>query len=103
MEGNLRDRQPGIFDLCCCRRAEVAVNATVKEPTSYDAGLKDPQQRQRWIEGDKKWSATALSISKLTSVPYSEPEQAVKNTKCNTHTTNLEIQTKAKLNILRQF
>jgi hypothetical protein len=29
------------------------LDTTVKEPTSYDVGSKDPQQRQHWIEGDE--------------------------------------------------
>ena len=28
------------------------LDTSVKEPGSYDAGLKDPQQRKHWIDGD---------------------------------------------------
>jgi hypothetical protein len=46
----------------------------VKEPTSYDAGLKDPQQRQHWIEGDGVERKRIIDFAAYTKVPYAEAE-----------------------------
>jgi hypothetical protein len=40
----------------------------------HDAGLKDPQQRQHWIDGDGVERKRIIDFEAYTSVPYAEAE-----------------------------
>jgi hypothetical protein len=46
------------------------LGTAVKEPTPYDAGLKDPQQRQHWLDGDGVELNRIIGFEAYTSVPY---------------------------------
>ena len=46
----------------------------VKEPGSYEAGLKDPQQRQHWLGGDGVERKRLIDFEAYDPVPYSEAE-----------------------------
>ena len=50
------------------------LDTAVKEPASYNAGLKDPQQRQHWIDGDAVERKRTIDFKAYTSVPYAEAE-----------------------------
>ena len=50
------------------------LDTSVKEPGSYDAGLKDPQQRKHWIDGDGVERKRLIDFDAYTSVPYAEAE-----------------------------
>ena len=47
---------------------------TVKEAGSYNAGLKDPQQCQHWIDGDAVERKRIIDFEAYTSVPYAEAQ-----------------------------
>ena len=48
----------------------------VKEPTSYNAGLKDPQQREHWLRGDAEERQRIKDFDAYDVVPYAEAEQS---------------------------
>jgi hypothetical protein len=44
---------------------------SVKQPSSYEAGLKDPQQRKHWIDGDAVERKRTKDFEAYDVVPYS--------------------------------
>ena len=48
------------------------LDTAVKEPGSYEAGLKDPQQRQHWLDGDGVERKRLIDFEAYDPVPYSE-------------------------------
>ena len=50
------------------------LDTEVKEPKSYDAGLKDPQQRKHWLDGDGVERKRLIDFKAYTQIPYSEAE-----------------------------
>ena len=49
---------------------------SVKQPSSYEAGLKDPQQRKHWLAGDAVESKRCKDFDAYDVVPYSVAVQS---------------------------